>query len=71
MRGADSYNESLFTTVRLEDFVPTNHPLCPSCTRVNDALANMDTKFSAMYESDIKGSRPSIAPAKLIRAMLL
>lgn len=24
MRGADSYNESLFTTVKLEDFVPAN-----------------------------------------------
>jgi len=24
MRGADSYNESLFTTVRLESFVPAS-----------------------------------------------
>ena len=31
----------------------------------------MDTKFSAMYEADIKGGRPSIAPEKLMRAMLL
>ena len=29
MRGADSYNEALFSTVRLEDFVPATHPLCP------------------------------------------
>lgn len=29
MRGPDSYSESLFTTVRLEDFVPANHPLRP------------------------------------------
>ena len=30
MRGADSYNESLFTTVKLEDFVPAlkKHHLC-------------------------------------------
>ena len=27
MRGADGYNESLFSTVRLDDFVPANHPL--------------------------------------------
>ncbi len=27
MRGADSYNESLFSTVRLEEFVPQTHPL--------------------------------------------
>ena len=71
MRGADSYSESLFTTVKLEDFVPANHPLRPIRTWVNDALAKMDAKFSAMYEADIKGGRPSIAPEKLMRAMLL
>ena len=71
MRGADSYNESLFTTVRLEDFVPANHPLRPMRAWLNDALAQMDAKFSAMYEADIKGGRPSIAPEKLMRAMLL
>ena len=71
MRGADRYSESLFTTVKLEDFVPVNHPLRPIRTWVNDALAKMDTKFSAMYEADIKGGRPSIAPEKLMRAMLL
>ena len=31
----------------------------------------MDGKFSAMYEADVKGGRPSIAPEKLMRAMLL
>ncbi|WP_088279124.1 IS5 family transposase [Ideonella sp. A 288] len=71
MRGADCYNESLFTTVRLEDFVPANHPLRPIRTWVNDALSTMDAKFSAMYEADVKGGRPSIAPGKLMRAMLL
>ena len=71
MRGADSYNESLFTTVKLEDFVPAQHPLRPIRSWVNDALAKMDGKFSAMYEADIKGGRPSIAPEKLMRAMLL
>jgi len=71
MRGTDSYSESLFTAVKLEDFVPANHPLRPIRTWVNDALAKMDAKFSAMYEADIKGGRPSIAPEKLMRAMLL
>ena len=71
MRGADAYNEALFTTVRLEDFVPAKHPLRPIRTWVNDALAKMDGKFSAMYEADVKGGRPSIAPEKLMRAMLL
>jgi transposase len=71
MRGADSYNESLFTTVKLEDFVLASHPLRQIRTWVNDALAKMDSKFSAKYEADIKGGRPSIAPEKLMRAMLL
>jgi transposase len=71
MRGAENYNESLFTTVKLEDFVPASHPLRPIRTWVNDALAKMDAKFSAMYEDDIKGGRPSIAPEKLMRTMLL
>jgi transposase len=31
----------------------------------------MDAKFSAMYEAEVKGGRPSIAPEKLMRAMLL
>lgn len=71
MRGSDSYSESRFTTVRLEDFVPASHPLRPIRTWVNDALAKMDGKFSAMYEADIQGGCPSIAPEKLMRAMLL
>lgn len=31
----------------------------------------MDSRFSAMYEADIKGGRLSIAPEKLMRALLL
>ena len=71
MRGSDGYNESLFSTVRLEDFVPANHPLRPIRTWMSEALAKMDERFSAMYEADVKGGRPSIAPEKLVRAMML
>jgi transposase len=71
MRGRDGYNESLFSTVRLEDFVPADHPLRPIRAWINEALAKLDERFSAMYEADIKGGRPSIAPEKLVRAMLL
>ena len=62
MRGADGYNENLFTTVRLEEFVPANHPLRPIRTWVNDALAGMNAKLSAMYEADIKGGRRASRP---------
>ncbi len=71
MRGADTFTESLFTMRRLEDFVPANHPLRPIRAMVNEALLKMDDLFARMYEADIKGGRPSIAPEKLLRAMLL
>ena len=60
MRGADGYNEALFTTIRLEEFVPANHPLRPIRTWLNEALTNMNARFSAMYEADVKGGRPSM-----------
>jgi transposase len=71
MRGADAFTESLFTMRRLEDFVPADHPLRPIRAMVNEALVKMDGLFAGMYEADIKGGRPSIAPEKLLRAMLL
>ncbi len=37
----------------------------------SEALAKMDRLFAGMYEADIKGGRPSIAPEKLLRAMLI
>jgi len=51
--------------------VPANHPLRPIRQMVNAALVKMDALFSGMSEADIKGGRPSIAPEKLLRAMLL
>jgi len=71
MRGADTFTESPFTLHRLDDFVPSNHPLRPIRQMVNEALLKMDALFAGMYEADIKGGRPSIAPEKLLRAMLL
>ena len=71
MGGADTFTESLFTMRQLDDFVPANHPLRPIRVMVNAALAKMDALLSSMYEADIKGGRPSIAPEKLLRAMLL
>lgn len=71
MRGADTYTEGLFTLKKLDDFVPMNHPLRVIRTMVNKALAEMGELFARMYEDDIKGGRPSTAPEKLLRAMLL
>lgn len=71
MRGADTFTESLFTMRKLEDFVPSEHPLRSIRAMANEALAKMGPLFSAMYEADAKGGRPSVAPEKLLRAMLL
>ena len=71
MRGADTFTESLFTMRHLDDFVPLDHPLRVIRIMVNKALQKMDDLFAQMYAADIKGGRPSIAPEKLLRAMLI
>ncbi|MBD8525886.1 transposase, partial [Pseudomarimonas arenosa] len=71
MRGADVFMEQLFTVRKLDDFVPKDHPLRPIRERVNRALARLDSLFQRMYAEDRRGGRPSIAPEKLLRAMLL
>ncbi|ONC26333.1 transposase [Burkholderia pseudomallei] len=70
MRGADGHTEAMFTMAKLDDFVPASHPLRPIRVWLNDALKRTNADFSHMYESDAKGGRPSIAPEKLIRALL-
>ena len=71
MRGVDVFSEQLFTVKRLEEFIPANHPLRPVREMVNEALRRLDGLFAGMYEPSHKGGRPSIAPEKLARAMLL
>ena len=71
MRGADHFTESLFIMRQLEDYVPADHPLRPIRAMVNEALARLDPLFQSMYAADVRGGRPSIAPEKLLRAMLL
>jgi len=60
--------ESLFVVAKLEDFVPADHPLRPVRTIVNAALARLNGLFNAIYADS---GRESIAPEKLVRAMLL
>ncbi|OJA59342.1 hypothetical protein BGV69_09120 [Burkholderia ubonensis] len=68
MRGMDEMQEPLFTTVRLEDFVPADHPLRPLRLLVNQALKRLNGLFSTIYADR---GRASIAPEKLLRALLL
>jgi len=71
MRGPDTFTESLFCIKKLDDFVPATHPLRAIRAMVNDALSQLEDLFAGMYEDASKGGRPSIAPQKLLRAMLL
>jgi transposase len=68
MRGPDSMQESLFTVAKLDDFVPAEHPLRSIRLLVNEALTAMNSQFSGIYADS---GRDSIAPEKLIRALLL
>lgn len=68
MRGADVFQESLFTTVKLEAFVPSDHPLRPIKALLNEAMKNMNWLFSSIY---CDTGRESIPPERLIRAQLL
>ena len=68
MRGEDRLSGSLFSYVDLEARVPARHPLRLIREIVNDVLGSLSADFASAY-SDIV--RPSIAPERLIRALLL
>jgi transposase len=68
MRGADAMQEALFSFCKLEDFVPSDHPLRPIRTLVDQSLKRLDGLFNTIYADS---GRASIAPEKLIRALLL
>lgn len=68
MRGGDVRTGELFSYVDLESRVRRDHPLRAIRLIVNEALVSLEGEFSALY-SPI--GRPSIAPEKLLRAMLL
>jgi transposase len=68
MRGPDVMQQSLFTCAKLEDFVPADHPLQAIQRMINEALKGLNGLFNEIYAD---GGRSSIAPEKLIRALLL
>jgi len=68
MRGGDERSGELFSYVDLEKRVRSEHPLRAIRAIVNAALAALEADFAALYAPV---GRPSIAPEKLLRAMLL
>lgn len=68
MRGGDEIQEGLFSFSKLEDFVAQDHPLRAVRVLVNGALTELNALFNQIYADS---GRTSIAPEKLLRAMLV
>lgn len=68
MRGDDRQQSKMFSYISAEQRVPENHPLRPIRSLVDKALAELSPRFEGMYS---RVGRRSIAPEKLLRALLL
>src|SRR6202047_2972492 len=68
MRGQDYQQSAMYSHLSPEERVPVNHPLRSVRKMTDRVLKELSRKFSAMYSAT---GRPSIAPEKLLRALLL
>ena len=68
MRGDDEQQLDVFSYVSPEQRIPQEHPLRPVRAMADEALSDLKLRFSELYS---KTGRPSIAPEKLLRALLL
>src|SRR5271165_2579125 len=68
MRGKDTQQSAMFSYVSAEERVPADHPLRPIRTMVDVVLKGLSRSFGQLY---VDWGRPSIAPEKLLRALLL
>jgi transposase len=68
MRGREEQADGLFSYVSCEARVPADHPLRSIRSIVDEALEVLSPEFERLYSRE---GRPSIAPEKLLRALLL
>jgi transposase len=68
MRGHDDQQSAMFSYLSPEQRVPADHPLRSIRTMTDEVLKGLSRVFTQMYAST---GRPSIAPEKLLRALLL
>ena len=68
MRGDDPTQGATFSYVGPEQRVPADHPLRPIRQMCNEALARLSPRFDEIYS---QVGRPSIAPERLLRTLVL
>lgn len=68
MRGDDERQEIIFSYVSAEERIAKDHPLRAIRLMVDASLRGLDLHFAGLYA---RRGRPSIAPEKLVRALLL
>ena len=68
MRGADTKQALMFSTISPEKRVPADHPLRPVKRMADQALADLSPVFDEMYSAV---GRPSIPPERLLKSLLL
>ena len=68
MRGDDRQQDGVFSYISPEKRVPQDHPLREIRRMVDKILSDLSPHFTKLY-SDV--GRPSIAPEKILRALLL
>jgi transposase len=68
MRGDDPQQAAIFSYISPEERVPAEHPLRAIRAMVDAALKELAPHFDRLYSHT---GRPSIAPEKLLRALLL
>src|SRR3979490_785488 len=68
MRGDDNQQEGIFSYISPEKRVPADHPWRPIRKMVDEILKERSPQFAQLY-SDV--GRPSIAPERLLRSLLL
>jgi transposase len=68
MRGEDNKQDAIFSYVSPERRVSADHPLRAMREIVDPILKKMSPRFAKLY-SEV--GRPSIAPERLLRALLL
>jgi transposase len=68
MRGEDLHQDHLYSYVSPEQRVPADHPLRPIRQMANTVLERLSPQLQTLYSGL---GRPSIAPEKLLRALLL